>query len=84
VTRVSITHAVTGGEVTVTIESDDDANIQHWVHEVLDAASRHRRAVRDSQAARNDHSFVGEQADCALCGEGRCHYLHDQDRSGEP
>lgn len=30
--------------------------------------------------ALNDHDFVGDECDCALCGEGWCHYLHDKHR----
>ncbi len=29
------------------------------------------------------HDFVGDDCDCELCGEGWCHYLHDEHRRRE-
>lgn len=29
------------------------------------------------------HDFLGDGCDCALCGEGWCHYLHDEHRERE-
>lgn len=30
--------------------------------------------------AKVEHDFVGDECDCALCGEGWCHYLHAKHR----
>lgn len=35
------------------------------------------------QKALNNHDFEGDDCDCAVCGEGWCHYLHDDHRKRE-